>query len=382
MNSIVFLGPTLSHAEATGILAATYLPPAQQGDIYRAVRALRPGAVGLVDGRFLDTGAVWHREILWALSQGVHVFGAASMGALRAAELAPFGMRGIGHVFTAYLEGSWPGDVDPFEDDDEVAVIHAPSEVGGAALSDAMVDLRATLGAAEMAGVVKTADRQKLIKALKYRPFPERHFAALNEDAVRLLDQMVARRLAAWLPSNKVSRKRLDAIEMLRAMADFLATTPAPFAASFVMQQPLFWRRFVAQCDAEEEDLPDPAARRVLERLRCDPAAWHACARAALGRLRRLTSVAEANAEAAPQPRRAFDRLRRERGLWFRSDVLAWVTANGLDEAGLERLLRREDELDRAVAEEPVGLLRAMADHLRMSGQFPAFLRDADGKAR
>jgi hypothetical protein len=380
MSGIVFLGPTLPHAEAAGILAATYLPPAQQGDIYRAVRARGPQAVGLLDGRFLDTGAVWHREILWALSQGVHVFGAASMGALRAAELASFGMRGIGHVFTAYREGRWPGDVDPFEDDDEVAVIHAPSEAGGAALSVAMVDLRATLGAAETAGVVTPADRQKLIKALKCRPFPERDFAALKEDAAHLLDPMVAGRLAVWLPGNEVSRKRLDAIEMLQAMAEFLATTPAPFAAAFVMQQPLFWRRFVVQCDAEEEDALDPAALCVLERLRHDPAAWHACARAALGRLRPLASAAGANAEAERQPRRAFDRLRRERGLWLRSDVLAWTAANGLDATGLERLLRREDELDRAAAEEPVGLHRAMADYLRISGAFPALLHDADGE--
>ena len=122
MNAVVFLGPTLPRAEAADLLPATYLPPARQGDIYRAVRALRPVTVGLVDGRFLDTGAVWHREILWALSQGVHVFGAASMGALRAAELAPFGMRGVGQVFAAYRDGCWPGDPDAFEDDDEVAV--------------------------------------------------------------------------------------------------------------------------------------------------------------------------------------------------------------------------------------------------------------------
>ena len=115
MNAVVFLGPTLPHAAAADLLTATYLPPARQGDIYRAVRALRPVAVGLVDGRFLDTGTVWHREILWALSEGVHVFGAASMGALRAAELAPFGMRGIGQVFAAYRDfqhATWRGSAD------------------------------------------------------------------------------------------------------------------------------------------------------------------------------------------------------------------------------------------------------------------------------
>ena len=47
-----------------------------------------------------------------------------------------------------------------FEDDDEVAVIHAPAAAGGAALSDAMVDLRASLDAAEVAGVIDHRDRK------------------------------------------------------------------------------------------------------------------------------------------------------------------------------------------------------------------------------
>jgi hypothetical protein len=378
MNAVVFLGPTLPRAEAADLLPATYLPPASQGDVYRAVRALRPAAVGLVDGRFLDTGAVWHREILWALSEGVHVFGAASMGALRAAELVPFGMRGVGQVFAAYRDGCWPGDPDAFEDDDEVAVIHAPFELGGAALSDAMVDLRATLAAAEAAGVAAASDRRLLRAALKRRPFAERSFATLLEDAARLLNADVAHRLAAWLPGNKVPRKRLDTVAMLGAMAAFLATRPAPFAADFVMQQPLFWQRFVAQCDADDADALDPAARDVLARLRRDRQAWHACARAALGRLAPACRGMGVEADAALHG--ALYRLRHKCGLWRRSDLLAWMAANALDEAGLKRLLLHELELDRAAAETSAGLLPAMADHLRLSGAFAPMLRDGGGE--
>jgi hypothetical protein len=375
MNAVVFLGPTLPRAEAADLLSATYLPPARQGDVYRAVRSLRPTALGLVDGRFLDIGAVWHREILWALSKGVHVFGAASMGALRAVELASFGMRGVGQVFAAYRSGRWPGDADAFEDDDEVAVIHAPDELGGGAISDAMVDLRATLAAAEAARIIEASDHRALVAVLKGRPFPERSFDALLADAARLLDPQKARGIAAWLPDHKVARKRLDAIEMLQAMAALLRTSPAPFVADFVMQQTLFWQNFVAQCDADEENALDPAAERVLERLRRDQDAWYACARATLGRLLPASDGAVVNVEAPPH--RALDRLRWERGLWQRSDLLAWMAANGLDAAGLERLLLREDELDRLASDEaPAGLLRAMADHLRLSGGFAAILRD------
>jgi hypothetical protein len=369
MTIVVFLGPTLPRAEAADLLPATYLPPARQGDIYRAVRALHPTAIGLIDGRFLDTGAVWHREILWALSQGVHVLGAASMGALRAAELAPFGMRGIGQVFAAYRDGHWPGDANPFEDDDEVAVIHAPPEAGGAALSDAMVDLRATLDAAATAGAVADTDRRLLTDALKRRHFPERSIAALQAEAARLLAPAAARRLTEWLPGNTVSLKRLDAIAMLEAMR----TLTAPFVPDFVMHQPLFWRRFVAA----EADALDPSERRVLDRLRRDPDAWHACARAALGR---LSPPAPGQPEAETPPHRALGQLRRERGLWRRDDLVAWMEANALDEAGLTRLLRREDELNSTAAEETPRLARAMIDHLRLTGAFPALLPDTAGK--
>ena len=83
MTCIVFLGPSLPLHEARRILPATYRPPAAQGDVYRAALE-RPWGIGIVDGYFERVPAVWHKEILWALQQGIHVFGAASIGALRA----------------------------------------------------------------------------------------------------------------------------------------------------------------------------------------------------------------------------------------------------------------------------------------------------------
>ena len=47
------------------------------------------------------------------------------MGALRAAELHPYGIEGVGaHYFEAYRGGE-------YEDDDEVAVSHAPESLLG-----------------------------------------------------------------------------------------------------------------------------------------------------------------------------------------------------------------------------------------------------------
>ena len=110
-------------------------------------RSMRPAVIGVIDGYFEVTPTVWHKEILWAMAQGIHVFGAASIGALRAAELDAFGMKGIGRIYEDFRDGV-------LEDDDEVAVLHGPAELGYPPLTEAMVNIRATLAAAAREGII------------------------------------------------------------------------------------------------------------------------------------------------------------------------------------------------------------------------------------
>jgi hypothetical protein len=147
MKVIIFSGPTISCEEVRTVLPdALTLPLAAQGDVYRATKE-EPAAIGLIDGYFSQVPSVWHKEILWALHKGIRVYGAASMGALRAAELHGFGMIGVGKIFEAYKAGE-------LEDDDEVAILHAPSDAGFFSCSDAMVDIRWTLRAARSGGII------------------------------------------------------------------------------------------------------------------------------------------------------------------------------------------------------------------------------------
>src|SRR5260221_163993 len=78
----------------------------------------------------------------------VRCIGSASIGALRAFELARFGMRGIGGVYEDFRDGV-------LQDDDEVAVLHGPAELGYPPVTEAMVNIRATLAAAARDGVLK-----------------------------------------------------------------------------------------------------------------------------------------------------------------------------------------------------------------------------------
>ncbi len=148
----VFAGPSLTVAGLGPPF--TLLPPAGAGDMLRLLNG-PPCTVVLIDGVFDSRPAVWHKEILVLLARGFRVIGAASMGALRAAELAPFGMIGCGAIHRAYADGRLVAD-------DEVAVTHAPPALGSRPLSLAQVDVRATLCAALRARTITLAQARAI----------------------------------------------------------------------------------------------------------------------------------------------------------------------------------------------------------------------------
>ncbi len=98
----------------------------------------------LVDGRFMDVAAVTHEELLEVLHRGATVVGAASIGALRAAELRYQGMIGCGTAYSAILS-------EVITDDSELAVLMCPYTFS--ALTISLLDVRGILGLAHGAGV-------------------------------------------------------------------------------------------------------------------------------------------------------------------------------------------------------------------------------------
>src|SRR6185436_15965805 len=137
--------------------------------------------------------------------QGIRVFGASSMGALRATELEPFGMVGVGRIFAGFRSGE-------YDDDDEVTICHADAHAGFRPLSDAMVDLRATFERAIAERVIDPPLGVELIARAKALHYVERSYAAVLAAADRagLAGEPLAR-LRAWLPEHRVQQKRQDA---------------------------------------------------------------------------------------------------------------------------------------------------------------------------
>lgn len=247
----VFLGPSLPIHEAKTILPeAVYLPPAAQGDILKAALH-RPSFIGIIDGYFEHVPSVWHKEILWAMKQGIHVFGASSMGALRAAELAVFGMVGVGEIFEAYCSGQ-------IEDDDEVAVAHAPAEEGFIALSTAMVDIRATLKKAQEQGIISPTTRAELERIAKNLFYPERAYPAILKLAASQPDLEA---LKSWLPQNQVHQKRADAVLLLQTLKEKFTELNTPKRVLYTFQHTQIWERAAREVRQENQILPEALAR-------------------------------------------------------------------------------------------------------------------------
>jgi len=237
MTIAVFVGPTLWNDPILKTPGISWHPPACNGDLWRVAKT-KPAAIGLIDGRFETVASPWHKEILWALSRGIAVFGAASMGALRAAELAPFGMRGVGTVYAAYADGTLTGD-------DEVAVLHADAELGFRPLSEALVDIRATLAAARQAAVISAAAERRLTAISRALFYKDRTWPALLARAGR-----DAAKLRRWLVHHRVEAKRADARELIARLKGVRrVTTGRP---GFRFQHTHLWRDFtLAQSRAD-----------------------------------------------------------------------------------------------------------------------------------
>ncbi len=169
---IAFLGPSLPAPEARALGELELWPPARRGDIWRALTVL-PRAIALVDGVFEASPSVWHHELRAALDAGVRVFGAASMGALRAAELASEGMRGVGRVHAWVRDGQ-------VRDDADVALLHAGAEHGWRGFTVPLVTVRDRAEAAVRARVLRPAEARALMRAASGIHFTDRTWPALQ----------------------------------------------------------------------------------------------------------------------------------------------------------------------------------------------------------
>uniref|UniRef100_UPI002455BD0A TfuA-like protein n=1 Tax=Nocardia abscessus TaxID=120957 RepID=UPI002455BD0A len=215
----VFTGPTISPEEVLAISPrARIMGPIAHGDLFDP--SIRAGDIVLiVDGLFHHSATIRHKEIVGALDRNVVVAGAASIGALRAADLEPLGMIGYGEVFTAYRDGT-------ICDDAEVAVVHAP-DGDQRAQTIPMVNARAMLASAVAERMLAHEDLATALRAIRDVYYAERTVG----HTLRMLATAGFDELADWLGRRLDDDPSFGDIKKRDAVAALLACNGAGVAA-------------------------------------------------------------------------------------------------------------------------------------------------------
>ena len=138
--------------------------PAEQGDILAAIFDGFDQLL-LVDGYFHGRFPCTTFEVMTAIEQGLRVFGAGSIGALRAAELDEYGMTGVGYVYETLRDYA----IKPYH---VVAQTYLPNNQ---ALTPPLIQLIYFLERAEAEGTITATERQRCVEQLN-----DVHFMSLS----------------------------------------------------------------------------------------------------------------------------------------------------------------------------------------------------------
>lgn len=204
---LVFLGPSLHRREAQRICHAEYRPPIARGDL-PTLAGNTPRALVIIDGCFEQRRAVSPKEILAALDAGHQVYGASSMGALRAIELESFGMLGIGRIAEWYRTGMVAAD-------DEVALRFEADSLE--ALTVPLVCMRVAVQEAVAKGLLNDDEATALLEVARRIHYRNRtYFELMSTSGV-----MGARRdrLLEFFLHEATDQKAEDARSVLRLVA-------------------------------------------------------------------------------------------------------------------------------------------------------------------
>jgi hypothetical protein len=194
----VFAGPSLPPKDRVTGDDVCYLPSARRGDVATAAKTSE--VVLLIDGVFHDDLAPSPKEVLEACRSS-RVIGAASIGALRAVECAPFGAHPYGIIARWYSDGVIDGD-------DEVAVSMEPHTQR--ALSVPLVNVRFFLRLARHRGRLAQKECDRILKHARGIFYADRTWDDVLEAAP------VHERAGLSYLTQHADLKRLDATLALR----------------------------------------------------------------------------------------------------------------------------------------------------------------------
>lgn len=208
---IIYTGLSLPFDEAKEILDSSegvkviYKRPIKRGDLSIALKE-NPNIIGIIDGVFHQNSAVGHKEILNVIKNGVKVYGASSMGALRASELDTLGMTGIGYVYNQYASGE-------VDSDDDVAVMLDSETLE--ALSEPLINMKYVFTNAVDEGIITEDEKDELLRIAKKTYYPKRNYAQTLSESN--LDSETKDNLINFIRES-VDIKKEDAKDLLKTI--------------------------------------------------------------------------------------------------------------------------------------------------------------------
>ncbi len=203
---MAFVGPSVPVRRLRGIRGVEFRPCARRGDVEAAVyEGFR--TIILVDGMMVYSYPPSPKEIAAALDGGVQVYGAASLGALRAVELRGHGMVGYGWVYKQILNGA-------VDRDDEL--LASFDETSGEPYTVPMIDVRYACEVACRVGRIEPVQSQELLLQLRTEYFENRTPACVERLA---RDIGIEMEVVEWIAGPRRLRiKQADALACLRAV--------------------------------------------------------------------------------------------------------------------------------------------------------------------
>ncbi len=212
---IIYTGLSLPFSEAKEILDShgdvevIYKRPIQRGDLNLALKE-NPDIIGIIDGVFHQNSAVGHKEILSVIKKGIKVYGASSMGALRASELDVLGMIGVGYVYNQYASGE-------VDSDDDVAVMLDSDTLE--ALSEPLINMKYVFTNAAEENIITEDEKDELLAIAKGAFYPKRNYAQTL--SASNLDSAKKDKLIDFIRQSPDIKKE-DAKELLRRIKNEL----------------------------------------------------------------------------------------------------------------------------------------------------------------
>jgi TfuA protein len=214
---IIFLGPSLSHEKARKIFQADFRGPAKKGDLLRASGDIDDSTiVCLVDALFLQDYPPSPIEVYQLmLNKNIKLYGAASLGALRAVELEKFGMIGMGKIFELYKKGKLTAD-------DEIAVTFVEGE--HQLQSEAMIDIRFNLFLAHRMGIINEITKKTIAKVAKNIYFPYRNYTDILDQTEKQYPAISKdlKSFRTYIIKNRQSLKERDTIKLINYVKHLL----------------------------------------------------------------------------------------------------------------------------------------------------------------